>query len=451
MRHPLRLLLTLALVAAALYGAAKGYMYYRVKQTLDEVAVQASGHGTLAYGAIDTDLRGRVTVHDLRFRPNAAPDELSVRRLHIRGPSALYFLDPRNDWTDEAAAPAPPPPRLQLHLEELAMPQSAAPGSPTAADVCRTGRNDPALLAALGLDRPLLDSEFGWDLDAAARSMDASFGFELRGVQSLRAEIRLDKVPLDGLGDGGSLPELRGFDLVLRVEPAFGNKFALECGRRRGVGPDEFKALLLAEHLAEIEAAGLQLGTGLRFALEQFYAKWGEVQLSARPKAPVGIMSLAFLPPNRLAETLNLNLRVNEARITDLGFVWEPSEGGTASLAALMGAEPPATAQAAVRRRQRLETYWVEVAPGALSGHLRRDVRLQVSGQPPREGMLESIREGVAAVQQRVHGGHFTAYVPLAEIRRAEVQMRRVIERELPTQQGETEQAEADDAEAAGQ
>jgi hypothetical protein len=144
----------------------------------------------------------------------------------------------------------------------------------------------------------------------------------------------------------------------------------------------------------------------------------------------MGLMSLMFLPPERLTEALNLNLRVNDAVVSDLDFAWQPAAGGPLSLGALVGAATPDSAAAPPPpRRQRLEQYWVEVQPAGLAQHLRRDVRLHTADQPPRIGMLESIDNRTAAVQQRVHGGRFTAHVPLQDITRAEVQLQRVVER----------------------
>ena len=79
-------------------------------------------------------------------------------------------------------------------------------------------------------------------------------------------------------------------------------------------------------------------------------------------------------------------------------------------------------------RRVRYETYWANVGTPALNRYLRREVRLYTADQPPREGMLLTIRDDTAEVQQRLHGGRFTAHVPVEEITKAQVQMRREIQ-----------------------
>jgi hypothetical protein len=44
-----------------------------------------------------------------------------------------------------------------------------------------------------------------------------------------------------------------------------------------------------------------------------------------------------------------------------------------------------------------------------------------------RTGTLVSVANGIAEVQQRVHGGRYTVHVPLAQVTRAEVQVRKQI------------------------
>ena len=100
----------------------------------------------------------------------------------------------------------------------------------------------------------------------------------------------------------------------------------------------------------------------------------------------------------------------------------------------MVGSEQP-TQQTPPRRRIRYENYWVNVNASGLGGYLRREVRLYTADQPPREGILLAVRDGTAEVQQRIHGGKFTAYVSVDEITRAEVQSRREIQSAQSTPQ----------------
>jgi hypothetical protein len=276
-----------------------------------------------------------------------------------------------------------------------------------------------------------MDADMGWDYYEPIQRLDASFNFAMAGMQSMSGEISLADVPPDTLeGNTATMPQLNGFDLTFRFEPEFGERYVALCAERRGVEPQTFRQALVQEQVAAAEAAGVRLGTGLKFALDRFYADWGDVRLTARPSEPLGMLSLAFLPPERLADTLGLALQVNNTVISDLSVSFLTPEQGRSGggLAALFG-QAPAEATAKVPVRKRYETLWVDVQPTGLGSYLDRDVRLHSADQPPREGRLVAISEGVAQVQQLIHGGKFTAYMPMGEVTRAEVEIRREITR----------------------
>ncbi len=443
MRRFLIVLALLAVVAGGLYGLTKGFMYYRVKSTLDDLAEQTRLQGDLSYGSIETWITGRVAVHDLAFDPAGVDGAVKAAMVTVTGPDALFFVRPEELLGDESRQPMPP--RLHLSAAGVEVPLGMAGAGATEAQVdgCRGQPTaDPELLAALGLERIAMDVDMGWDYDAPAQRLDASFDVGLAGVQSVTGEVSLADVAPDAFeGTAASMPQLRGFDLTFRFEPTFGERYLALCARRHGVAPEAFRRELIGEQVAAVEAAGIRLGPGLRLALDRFYTEWGEVRLTAWPGQPLGMLSLMFLPPERLTDTLGLTLRVNDAVIPDLSLTVAGSEQGApgAALATLFGQAPPKQAKQVVRKRY--ETRWVEVRPGGLVAYLDRDVRLHSAEQPPREGRLVGISDGVAEVQQLIHGGKFTAYLPVAEVTRAEVEVRREIKQPVS---GETAPARAE-------
>ena len=283
------------------------------------------------------------------------------------------------------------------------------------------------MAALLGLHDLRMNGEFGYEFDAIDGRLTARMAFESPGIESGTLRLELTDVSPETLRGAASIPQLRALAASVHVDPAFGNKFALVCGKRNNMDPDIFKAALLAEQIGLAERAGLTLGPGLRLALQVFFDEWGEIKFGLKPAQPVGLMSLVFLPPDRLADTLNVNLAINNTYINDLSFTYEAPTGGDASLGTLLGRAPPPGKGPPPVRRIRYETYWVDVAPKRLPSFVDREVRLHSSGQPVREGALSALTGGTAEVQQRVHGGRFTAYVPVSTISRAEVQLRREV------------------------
>lgn len=437
MRRLINVLISLTLIVGVVYGAAKGYFFYRVKQSLDELVYHAEGLGNeFTYGAIETDLRGQVIVKDLSLLAAGISKPLTVQQVRVSGPNALYFLDPRNSLTEPSQG-GNPPPRFRVDITQLRSPpledlhsvtvSNGKSGSMLPFDNCGSeGSSQKSLSSALGVDELVLDGEVSWDFDHRDERLQLELGVDYPDIQSIYTRVEFDDVTPDMLKGRASIPQLAAFEASVRVEPAFGNRFASVCAERLGITPDEFKARFISEQTQIMASMGLQLGVGLRFAMQTFVDNWGEIRLVAAPNEPVGLMSMVFMPPERLMKTLNTRLNVNDTYISDLSLQWAPPEGGMAHFGALVGNEPPP--KTISQRRIRYENYWVKVGAQDLKRHLRREIRLYSADQPPREGILLAIRDGKAEVQQRVHGGRFTAYVPVEQITKADVQLRREIQ-----------------------
>ena len=70
-----------------------------------------------------------------------------------------------------------------------------------------------------------------------------------------------------------------------------------------------------------------------------------------------------------------------------------------------------------------------DIAVSDIARYVDHQVQIKPRGQPLREGLLKRIRNGEAEVEQVLHGGKFTAYVPLAEIDSVQA----LVQRELQT------------------
>ena len=60
---------------------------------------------------------------------------------------------------------------------------------------------------------------------------------------------------------------------------------------------------------------------------------------------------------------------------------------------------------------------------GRISAHVDKRVKIKPRGQPLREGVLKRIVNGEAEVEQTLHGGKFTVFVPVSQIESMQVLM----------------------------
>lgn len=431
MRKLIRVLFGVVAVIGVAYGVTKGVMYYRVHNVLEELVLQASPYGDLQYGAIDTNVSGKVAVNDIVFRPAGVNADVRVAKVRVSGPDAWFFVRPDVLAGGKGASM---PPRLHVSAEAISVPvdvewQSGLPSlnTPTQADACAgQPASDPELLRSLGLEELIVDAEMGWLADESKLELSGDFAFDVRGLQSMQASFKLADTSLSALQGGQVMPTLGGFKFSMRLDPQVGERLVAICAKRLGLAPEAYRERLITEQRMSAEDAGVRLGPGLQFALDTFYRQWGEVELVARPESPLGVMSLAFLPPDRIADKLGLTLRVNDTLVTDLSFTLALGENGSAAgWAALFDDGAQSAKPRAVRPRYK--RIWQRIAPQTLTQYVSREVRVYSSDQPMRTGTLVSVSKGIAEVQQRVHGGRYTAHVQLAQVTRAEVEVRKQI------------------------
>lgn len=425
-------LLLLLLIPVALYGVAKGVMYYQAKSTIDDIVVAAANHADVRYTGIDTDLGGAVTVNGISVQPRGFSDAMTIDSVRVASDDPLFFIT-GGDWQ---AGGEPPPDSMSFVVTGISLPLQSdlvdelARASGDANDRCSSGlRIDPALLRRIGFESLSMDMDGHYRLDPTARTLEMGIHFDIHDVESMSLSAKLTEFDAEAMGQGAP-PQfnLGSVEMSMRVSPEFGRQALKACASGTDRTVQAWGDALAARAIAELQAGGVLLGSGLQRVVRDFHRDWGEIRLEARPSQPVGLLSLMFLPPSQLADTLSLRLSHNGLPVTDTSFTLERPD--MPDLSALFGAEPEATAQAGRKeapRRIIVRRDYEKIAAAKLGSYVDHIVRIKPQGQPLREGVLKRIRNGEAEVEQTLHGGRFTVYVPLAQIESAEALVQREI------------------------
>jgi hypothetical protein len=428
MRRRRGTLVLILLIPLALYGLAKGVLYYQAKQVVDDIVDAASGHAEVTYGSIATDLTGGVTVDAINITPHGSDKGVTVASIRVRSDDPLFLFRGGSGASDE-----PPPGHLAVDVSDIAVPLDAgllayAEDTAGSADAdaaglaCEQGLNlSPNQLQQIGFERLNMDVSAYYRLDDDEAELVAGFDLALRDMQSMRADVTLEDVDVAAF-ESGAPPQvsLGDLSLAIDVDPAFGRQILKFCAVGSDRSVDEWGMLVAEQTLRDFEAQGLRLGEGLAQAVRRFHRDWGTFSIEARPAKPVGVLSLMFLPPDQLASLLGLQMRLNGEPIADTRFEFErPDVSAPGGLAAIFGAEPPdELADSQMKRPARIivQRRFETVAVADIRRYVGRKVRITPRSQPVREGMLKGIQDNEAEVEQRVLGGKFTAYVPLDEI-----------------------------------
>jgi hypothetical protein len=430
MLRPGKLLLFL-LIPVALYGVAKGLMYFNAKRTVDDLIVQAANVADVRYDAIDTDLAGAVTLRGVSVQPRGSVDTLSIDAVRVASDDPLIFLL-GGHWGPGSDAP---PDSLSFAISGVRLPLQAelfsdlAGGATAAGDPCRSGlRLDPALLQRIGFSELTIDYDGSYRLDPVERTLAVDMHFDVHDVESIHFSATLTDVDPQALTQG-TAPQLNlgGFEMSMRVSPEFGRQALKACAAGSEQSVQAWSTTLADRAIEELRLGGVLLGAGLQRAMRDFYREWGELKLVSRPAQPVGLLSLMFLPPDQLADALALNLSLNSVPITDTSFTLEKPD--MPGLSALFGAQPEQAEgkKDAPPRRVIVRREYEPVAASGLGAYVDHQVRIQPRDQPLREGLLKGIRDGEAVVEQTLHGGKYTVYVPLAQIESAQALIQRKI------------------------
>lgn len=435
-------LLLIALVPVVLYGAIKAVMYVNAKRVLDDMVAQASAQADIDYGRIRTEILKAVMVEDIRVRPVGSLAEMTIDRVRLDSSDPLFFVF-NGDWQPGRDAP---PKSLGFAVEGLSLPVSddmmAVAGldgdtttgrSPDASTACEAGlRIDGPLLKAIGIEQLVMDADGGYRIDDADRTMTVDMRFDLAGIQSIDFEARLSDVDTEALGQG-VVPSvnLGRLKMAFAIDPGFGARALQACASGSGETTEAWSERLAEQALRGLEIVGMTLGPGLEGVLRRFYAEWGEVEIVAAPAEPVGIMSLAFLPPDRLFDAMGVSVSHNDRIVADTGFTWQQPDASL--LAALLGQGQTGKAvdEATTAPRQArviLRRAYEDVPVGDLGRYRDHHVRILSEGDLEREGVLKAIVDGVAEVEQSIHGGKYSAYVPVESIRSATVLIERRVE-----------------------
>jgi hypothetical protein len=416
------------------YGGLKGFMYYKAKRTVDQMVSVAAGQADISYAGIDTELLGAVTVRGIQVLPRGYADAVTIDRVRVASDDPLFFFR-SSDWE---AGQQEPPSSLSFAVGGIALSLSsdfmraATDAVAAVADegpLCAQGlQMEPEMLRRIGITDVEAELDAHYRLDKTARTLEVGMNMEMHDIESLHVEATLADVDVQALENGG-MPQvsLGGFSVAMRVNPEFGRKALEACAAGTEQGVLSWSRLLADRAIEDLERQGIVLGAGLSEAVKRFYHDWGEVKLVSAPQQPLGLLSMIFLPPEQLADALSLRVSVNDKLVTDNSFRWQGP--AAQDLSSLFGADQPereADAQGQ-RRRVLVRREFEPVAVGEIGNYIDHQVHIKPRGQPLREGVLKRIKGGAAEVEQNLHGGKYTVYVPLRDIE----SMQALVQREV--------------------
>jgi len=423
-------------LAGALFGGAKGYIYYRVSSELDKVISMVNPFAEIRYQGISSSFEGRIVVEDIRVYPSTSNDEIIIEsaQIHGDGPKFLYQLL-MGGFQNK------PPEKFGLAVNGFSVPlngdlavsytgmldsvkQASGAKDPDGCGLM-TGLS-PNLLNSLGFYALILDTTLDVDFDQSAGRAEMQLGFDVRDVEYSQIKMSMTNVSEPGaIMIGMQKPQLSGVSVIYQTDPEFIAKSQKHCADLRGLTVDAFIESILdmdEEQLAQ--QLGFVPGSGLLAAMKSFIKTPKEVALSMRSPEAIDPASFAHYKPEDIPAMLNLELSVNGKPVTDLSFRMLEQTGAAGLASQLSGAASSSPRTQLTRKRKKLvpTEHYVLTPIAQLHKYLDEDVRVYVNQEGAvRKGTLMSVAKGEVVIKQRLSGGDMTARVPLQQISKVEV------------------------------
>ena len=442
-------------VPVIVFGLAHWGMHYMVQKRLDRFILEAAPQANISYRELKTDLRGMIDINGLEVIPTGQPEAIKVGQVSLEGPNALTYM-----WRHNAIIGNPDalPENLSFNMRGIEMDltgdlayaldrkrrEAQGVSEQETATCTTTGELPLSLLKALGIKKLSADVAGNYRYREENESLKSNMSFTIKGIKKLSLEAELANVPAYAMQPNRmQIPTISRLELMYKLEPRFGKDMSAYCAQARGISVAEFEEWAANNLIREFTENGVRLGSGLKFAIRDFYTNWGEIELVMSPPTPMNALALLFTPPQKLEETLGMQLIVNNRMITDLSFRVQ-KDGALFSRKDKKRQPPPPP-------KPRYKLVYKSVSPGQLEQHINRDVRLQLRNQPERSGVLIAVSRGQASVEQRLNGGKFTAHVPLKDIVAAEARFRVRINPPSTPEKREAQQSATDQAKTAAE
>jgi hypothetical protein len=427
----LKTLFLVPMVAAVvIYAGLKGYIYFKVKGNLDELARMAAPFATLSYGGIGSDLRGKVSVENVKVTPVGTTVDFNVGEILVEGPDLEFLLAMSGGFKD-----AEPPRYAYLRFKRAEIPAgedvmsqlnqisglSASQAKGYMPEVCSLG----GIFQHVGMDnigygKLIADFSMGYKLYQQSGEMEISTDYSVEGLEAFEMEMMLKGIPQLGAVMTGSVPNLGRMEASYRAEPAYMKGMVDYCAKQSDVTPQEYVDGLLSQSDGYYARnLGFIPGAGIRTAMRSLLTQAGEMRFSAYPTTDISAQRLAAYSPQDLISLLGVQMSVNGQNVSDMSFTIPEN------LSAFADAETGVISDEVdgEEQRERLKPRrFIKTEVSALKEYLGKDVRLVMKDDGRvKQGMLDRITDGVASVQQSVYGGKFTSHIPLDSIARAEV------------------------------
>ncbi len=405
-----KLLIAAILLPVLAYGGAKGYLWYSIYSTMDDLKKSLSAFANLEYQSIRAPLSAPFGVTGISIEPHMANDVVRIGSVLVHNSSIqdLYRLMRRvnNEQMPEKLELSFNRINVDLSGELLYLSSNDQKinffGTPLEALGCGDRESfSPNDLVAMGYDNITMDTKFSYET-TRSNNVDFYLKFGVRDATTLAldASIPSDQMPRSKESLIFQTPELIQFSVNIE-DQSFNERRNKYCANLLGTPVEQFVERHVQAVSTYLQNRDMPVSEDVIKAYRRYVTESGNITIRANPLDPVGILSLGALNPRQLIEWLGVELNINGNDIQQV-LAYVPDE-------------PQADDDEGATPKIARDTY-KPTPVKELGQHVNRLLKVRTRDGKLHHAYLNTVEGDMLVLTREMVGGSATFTVPIVEI-----------------------------------
>ena len=445
---PKKLLAGIFALLIVAYGGAYGYMYSKVKNAMDDFALQAMMAGYFDYSGISVSpFSSDFSVNGIQFTPAGYKDAIVIDQVEVQVADMLSLMNASNFNPDMEL-----PEQAGLSLNGVHIKLDAdwlQEMSNTVSGEFRSIGYKPTLCGGKWFLGPNEYSEMGITelvMDLSTRyHHDVKRGQMTNNIEFVMHDLgRIDFVMRTSAPTSSNIMRFASFGQPVMLENrltytdmSYVQKSNEYCAKASNMSVTEYiEARVAQSDLDYVFSWGFIPGEGIRTAYKAFLTKPTKLEFSIDPDKNFNPAMMAFYSAKDIPSVLNLSVRANNVLITDLSFKTtdeledstDVTKANQYSITGRLGSfselltpeEQRLKAKQATPKPNKEKPRYRLIKLKDVNKHIGEEVRVYTLSNKVRKGTLEKADGTRLYVVQSLSGGKFTMPVNYRQVAKIE-------------------------------
>jgi len=417
---------------AAIIGGIKGFIYHKVTTQLNDAIAALSPFARISYSGVSSNLKGGVSVQDVKVKAYGNGLELDIDEVAIKFPDIQTLMFIGEDLKKQKL-----PESMSLSLRHVRMDmqslkpymtmlesQSQQPFQDYSLLGCGELSNADPLTVLQRLGYSELDStvKMGYRWDRASKNFRLNSEFRWHEMSGSEAIVELGQIVALSAAAMMSEPELKSISVSLEDE-GYNARLIEHCAASQDISGDDFIILHMAMLRSALSDQGVQLGENLYEIYRYYLNAEGPLKFQMYPDSMQQLANMDMFKPSDLPALLGLEIHKGNEVIRDISFDWD--EGEFKETMASLAPKPEAvvqqskTSSSQPSEPQVPQADYVDVNVTTLDQQMHKMLRVKTSDNRRLEGVLKKVTDTRIFIDVPMGGGSATLPIKIADISQA--------------------------------